>query len=394
MNYTLENFISYCDNMMIVEEGFKDTVKNSRIGKAIKAAIDWIIKHIKIIGQRIKDAWKVLTGRATIVDKNDETVEKLKRELSDLKRSKLNTESDLSHALNRIESLNKTINDLKENIAKLTNDRVDDSLKYERTIEKLRSELDVLQKARDGDKALLKIHNESRDRESLVYRNQIKELRNKIKDMIEDMEEKRSKDLIMMSNRAKESLRGSDLIEDTRGFVEPTLKAYPIAARLIGDVTNLVKYANIELTTGKETLLTTNPSVISDLEEKVNDCYAVCKSIYRHDDKSGDVPNPKKYSKNVIEDFYFGMDETYKKLVRIYEDVSKLNSKIDNPNPNIVRVLNIACKLISVLESYTSIIFRLIRGPYHLKRTPMYDIAERSGHERNNSQVGRKREKY
>ena len=382
MDYTLENFISYCDEMTIADESFKESIKNSRIGKVIKAAIDWIIKHIKIIGQRIKDAWRALTGKATSREENfekkyNEAINNLEKQISNLKFNKSITEFELAGAL-------KDLKKMEEHNDELFKDYMKQNDSYMHTINNQRKEI---QKLQDELNQLTEI----RDKESSEYKQQIQSLQSKINQMIEQEREK----IIKMADMAKESLRGSSngIIIDTRGLVQPTLVAYPKAAKLISDVTNLVKYVNIELTTGEETLLTNNPSVISDIEEKVNECYAICKSIYRHDDESGDVDNPKRYSRNDIVAFYNGMNESHKKLLKIYDDVSKLSSKIDNPNPNVVKVLNIACKLISVIESYVSIIYR-VSHEHFMSPTPNYTIANFSGYKRKSGETGRKRNFY
>ena len=44
MNYTLENFINYCNDMEIADEGFREDVediKKSKVGQSISKAIEW-----------------------------------------------------------------------------------------------------------------------------------------------------------------------------------------------------------------------------------------------------------------------------------------------------------------------------------------------------------------
>ena len=49
MSYQLESFINFCDNMQIVEEGFKDT----KIYAVIKNILDGLKKAILIMKNRV-----------------------------------------------------------------------------------------------------------------------------------------------------------------------------------------------------------------------------------------------------------------------------------------------------------------------------------------------------
>ena len=55
-DFAIESFISFCDDMMITEEGFKDGVKN--IGKTILKGIQFIWGKFLELCRRVKTAAK------------------------------------------------------------------------------------------------------------------------------------------------------------------------------------------------------------------------------------------------------------------------------------------------------------------------------------------------
>lgn len=97
MNYQLENFIDFCDNMQIVEEGFK----NTKIYAVIKNILEGLKKAILIIMKKIDSLRGAVRVSSDIANKYTELFNNLEREAS----SNIPSTTKVSDFRNRIDEL-------------------------------------------------------------------------------------------------------------------------------------------------------------------------------------------------------------------------------------------------------------------------------------------------
>jgi len=101
-NYAIESFISYCDDMMIVTEGFKEELEKVKawLIKQFNRILDWLYKavskmkdtHFKVernnwkikLMNMIKRAKLGLSKSKSLNNQNPELANKLKQEVEDL----------------------------------------------------------------------------------------------------------------------------------------------------------------------------------------------------------------------------------------------------------------------------------------------------------------------
>ena len=148
--FAIESFISFCDDMMIAEEGFKDGVKN--IGKTILKGIQFIWGKFLELCRRVKNAAKSFfskkkKSKKELIKEKDEEIAKLKAQLKSINDENLNnkdlanssmklandthkqlkSEEDKNKRLTQtIQSLREDIKHLEEEKEKLKNSRSSD----------------------------------------------------------------------------------------------------------------------------------------------------------------------------------------------------------------------------------------------------------------------------
>ena len=362
--FTLESFIDWCDDMYIVNEASIQDIGKG-ITKTIKKAIDWIIEHIKIIGRRIKDAIRVLMGKKTSSEeKMIKILEKQEKELKNLKNIHINTLEDLENALNKTERcIQMTKHD--EDISNIQDISVKDLIK---NINNLHDEINELKKSYTEEK-----------KQSDEYKSHIRQLESKLKKIAENEERE-------IENRKKSAiaiLNNKDNVIDKWGYIEATLKAYPQAEKQINNVYKLATMAITDSSNNNNTL-SENLDFIEKVENDVQECYATCKSIFRHSEEESARQNPKSYSYDVVEDFYNGMKHSIDKLNKLSGELKTLNGyesyhygSGSSSNTNVSRVMQIICKLISTIESYANLANKVYSSQPNVR--PRNSISYRNG---------------
>ena len=104
--FAIESFISFCDDMMIAEEGFKDGVKN--IGKTILKGIKFIWGKFLELCRRVKNAAKSFfskkkKSKSELIKEKDEEIAKLKAQLNAVERNLKDRNSEIDTYKNKIQ---------------------------------------------------------------------------------------------------------------------------------------------------------------------------------------------------------------------------------------------------------------------------------------------------
>lgn len=124
----IENFISFCDDMMIAEEGFGDTMKKigTNIVEFIKKIWNGFLDFFRKIKQKIKDKMRKWSGADDDIKSKDQVIAELKSEIdqnnkkiNELKRNVNSYDKENQNLKRDISNANSTIKGKDEEIAEL-----------------------------------------------------------------------------------------------------------------------------------------------------------------------------------------------------------------------------------------------------------------------------------
>jgi hypothetical protein len=362
-----ESFINWCDDMYIADEGISD------IGKAIKSGLktmlDTFIKICKEIGRRIKDAFRVLTGKETSKEaevnaKYLKLLESNKKALKTLQTQKLETEAQLAQALRTLQNTEKTLEALSKENGGLK-EKTEHMRQTIKDCKELMADQDVeISRLNDEGQKLLKHALDNNDK-YLKAKAKNYDLEKKIENAAKEAEQEIDHAYEWAKGRIKSGSNG--IVKDYWGIVEMSFKASPKATALIGDVNQM-------LTTMASSPDKIDTNKLSDLEEKVADCYSTCKSIFRYSETDHAADNPKEYSHAILNDFYKGLQKETSILSNMERNLRKVyeSNIVNNPlaagnvevsgtkNDQIVnRVFKLSIKLVSVLQSYANLVYKV-----------------------------------
>ena len=350
---TLENFISFCDDMQIANEGFN-------VKATLKKVWDSICRFFREIGRRIKDAFNVLRGKQT--SKEKELAEKLLKNEENMKKTidKLSAEniSTLEDCKKHIHA-NKMLTEQIANLSKSITAMSCETASNENKINDLQKNITVLE---ENINELENLRKENSD-----YIRKISDL----KDKIERLEEYEKSMIEFDYKRAKKALltNKESVVTDQWGYVEMCLKAFPAAEKIIPDCIKVIDDAS------RNNITDNTVKILDKIEKDVDDQYSTCKSIFRHSEQESARQNPKTYSYNTLNKYFEGLKNIYSKLSgkesnlrKIYESQITNNpyaagpvhvsSDIDN-SAIINRIFIVNNRLLSVLYSYVSLIYKV-----------------------------------